>query len=68
MKIWKVTKVMRIVAYVKVSEDCKIYDDMYEALELVRKEFNDFSICGTQLLDVEHGEQMQEGIPVFTLE
>lgn len=68
MKIWKVTKAMKIIAYVKVSENCKIYDTSYAALQLVRKKFNDFRISVTQLLDVDHGELMQENIPLFVLE
>ena len=68
MKIWKIFKtVSNVLAYVQVSDDCKIYDDAYASLQFVRKKLNDFHICGTQLLDVDRGEQMQNGIPVFVL-
>lgn len=68
MKTWKIFKGMKVVSYVKVAEECKIFDDGYAALQLVRKKFNDSSIGGQQLLDVKRGEQMQESIPVFVLE
>lgn len=68
MKIWKILEGTKIVAYVQVSKDCQIYNDSYAALQLVRKELNNPGISGTQKLDVDSGEQMQEGIPVFVLE
>lgn len=68
MRIWKILKGMKVVSYVKVTEDCKIFDDGYVALQLVRKKFNDSSIGGEQVLDVKRGEQIQESIPVFVLE
>lgn len=68
MKTWKILDGTKIVAYVQVLESCQIYDDSYAALQLVRKELNDPGISGTQKLDVDSGEQMQEGILVFVLE
>lgn len=69
MKTWKIFKaVSNVLAYVQVPDDCKIYDDAYASLQLVRKKLNDSYICGTQLLDVDRGEQMQKGISVFVLE
>ena len=68
MKIIKVLKSLNeIQAYVKVPKDCKIFDTQYAALQLVREKHNDKSINGTQLLDIEHNEKMQTGIPVYTL-
>lgn len=67
MRIWKILKEMKLIAYVQVTKDCKICDDGYAALQLVRKKLNDFCIDGTQLIDVERGEQMQECIPRFLL-
>ena len=68
MKIIKVLKSLNeIQAYVKVPKDCKIFDTQYAALQLVRKKHNDRNISGTQLLDIEHNEKMQSGIPVYTL-
>ena len=68
MKIWKILDGTKIFAYVQVSKDCQIYDDSYAALQHARKELNNSGISGTQKLDVESGEQIQEGIPVFVLE
>lgn len=51
-----------------MPDDCKIYDDAYASLQLVRMKLNDPYINGTQLLDTDCGEQMQKGIPVFVLE
>lgn len=69
MKTWKIFKtVSNVLAYVQVPDDCKIYDDAYASLQLVRKKLNDPHICGTQLLDEDRGEQMQNGIPIFVLE
>lgn len=69
MKTWKVLKgLTHVVAYVEVSENCKIYDTSYAALQLVRSHFpEDRSINGTQLLDVAKGEAVQENIPVYQL-
>ena len=69
MKTWKVLKgLTHVVAYVEVSENCKIYDTAYASLQLVRSQFpEDRSINGTQLLDVARGETMQENIPVYQL-
>ena len=68
MKIIKVLKSLNeIQAYVKVPKDCKIFDTQYAALQLVREKHNNRSINGTQLLDIEHNEKMQAGIPVYTL-
>ena len=68
MKIIKVLKSLNeIQAYVKVPKDCKIFDTQYAALQLVREKHNDRNISGTQLLDIEHNEKMQVGIPVYTL-
>lgn len=69
MKTWKIFKTgSDTIAYVQVADDYKIYDDAYASLQLVRKKLNDPHICGTQLLDVDRGEQIQKGIPVFVLE
>ena len=67
MKIIKVLKFSTVVAYVKVSKDCKIFDTQYSALQLVRERHNDININGTQLLDIEHNENIQVGIPVYIL-
>ena len=68
MKIIKVLKSLNeIQAYVKVPKDCKIFDTHYAALQLVREKHNDRNINGTQLLDIEHNEKMQDDIPVYTL-
>ena len=69
IKTWKVLKgLTHVVAYVEVSENCKIYDTAYASLQLVRSHFpEDKSINGTQLLDVARGETMQENIPVHQL-
>ena len=68
MKIIKVLKSLNeIQAYVKVPDNCIIFDTQYAALQLVREKHNDRSISGTQLLDIEHNEKMQTGIPVYTL-
>lgn len=69
MKTWKIFKFgSNVIAYVQVPDDCKIYDDAYASLQLVRMKLNDPYINGTQLLDTDRGEQMQKGIPVFVLE
>lgn len=66
MKIWKILKAsIGVVAYVKVPDDCIIFDTGYAALQLVRKKMNDSNVSGTQLLDC--GEKMLEEIPVYTL-
>ena len=68
MKIIKVLKSLNeIQAYVKVPKDCTIFDTHYASLQLVREKHNDRNINGTQLLDIEHNEKMQAGIPVYTL-
>ena len=70
MKTWKIlgNGLSSVVAYVQVLETCTIYDTAYAALQLVRKRFSDnIGINGTQILN-EQKEQIQEGIPVFTLE
>lgn len=70
MKTWKVLAngLSSVVAYVQVSETCTIYDTAYAALQLVRRQFPDnIGINGTQILN-EQKEQIQEDIPVFTLE
>ena len=70
MKTWKVlgNGLSSIVAYVQILESCTIYDTAYAALQLVRSQFLDNKgINGTQILN-EQKEQIQEGIPVFTLE
>lgn len=69
MKTWKIFKAgSNTIAYVQVTDNCKIYDDAYDSLQLVRMKLNDPHICETQLLDVDRGEQIQNGIPVFVLE
>ncbi len=68
MKIIKVLKTLtEVQAYVKVPDNCTIFDTQYAALQLVREKHNDKSINGTQLLDIDHNEKMQAGIPVYTL-
>lgn len=68
MKVWKVKKAsIGTVAYVNVPDDCKIFDTSYAALQLVRERMHDRNINGTQLLDADRGEQMRNGIPVYTL-
>lgn len=68
MKIIKVLKSLNEVqAYVKIHNNCKIFDTHYAALQLVRQKHNDRSISGTQLLDVEHNEKMQANIPIYSL-
>ena len=67
MKTIKVLKSLTVVAYVKVSKDCKIFDTQYSALQLVREKHNNININGTQLLDIEHNENIQVGIPVYIL-
>ena len=68
MKIYKVFKNShKILAYVKVSENaCKIiFDTSYAALQLVRRNYNDDSINGTQLVDVD--EPLEPGVPILTI-
>lgn len=68
MKIYKVFKNShKILAYVKVSETaCKtIFDISYAALQLVRYNYNDDSISGTQLVDVD--EPLEPGVPILTI-
>lgn len=70
MKIYKVFKNShKILAYVKVkvSENaCKtIFDTSYASLQLVRYNYNDDSINGTQLVDV--GEPLEPGVPILTM-
>jgi hypothetical protein len=68
MKIYKVFKNShKILAYVKVSESvCKaIFDTSYAALQLVRCNYNDDSINGTQLVDV--NESLEPGVPILTI-
>lgn len=66
MKIWKILKSsMEVVAYVKVPDNCDIFDTGYAALQLVREQTNDRDVSGTQLLDCE--EKMLEDIPIYTL-
>ena len=70
MKTWKIlgNGLSSIVAYVQILETCTIYDTAYAALQLIRKQFpDDKGINGTQILN-EQREQIQEGIPIFTLE
>ena len=67
MKIYKVFKSHDILAYVKVPDNCIIFDTSYAALQLVRKLLNDSSsINGTQLLD--ENEPIMAGIPMYTLD
>ena len=69
MRIGKILESVKTIAYVQVLDSCVIFDTAYAALELVRKQFpENKKIDGTQLLDIERDEQMQEGIPVFVLE
>ena len=65
MKVWKILDFKSeqgIACYVKVKEN--VFDGSYKALQLARKEIN-HKLNGTQLLDVERGEQMIENIPVL---
>ena len=64
MKIWKVSK-QKLVAYVKVPDNCTIFDTSYAALQLVRKLHNDHNINGTQLLDT--NEPIINNIPIYSL-
>ena len=66
MKIYKVFKSHDILAYVRVPDNCIIFDTSYAALQLVRKLLNDSSINGTQLLD--ENEPIMAGIPMYTLD
>ncbi len=68
MKIYKVFKNShKILAYVEVSKNaCKaIFDTSYAALRLVRYYYNDDSINGTQLVDVD--ESLERGVPILTI-
>ena len=66
MKTWKI-KGMEVECYVNVSDEIfNKYDSSYKALQLARKIINT-KLNGTQLLDVERGEQMIDGIPVLEL-
>ena len=67
MKIYKVFKNShKILAYVKVSDNaCKIiFDTSYAALQLVRRNYNDDSINGTQLVD---DEPLEPDVPILTI-
>ena len=65
MKVWKIKGSMNVECYVKVSDEVfNKYDSSYKALQLARKTINP-KLNGTQLLDVERGEQMEENIPVL---
>ncbi len=67
IKIYKVFKANHdVLAYVKVNEDCTIFDTSYAALQLVRKLLNDSSINGTQLLD--ENEPIVAGVSMYTLD
>lgn len=68
MKIYKVFKNShKILAYVKVGENAykTIFDTSYAALQLVRHNYNDDSINGTQLVDVD--EPLEPGVPILTI-
>lgn len=68
MKIYKVFKSShKILAYVKISEDvCKMVSDTsYLALQIVRHNYNDDGINGTQLVDID--ESLEAGVPIFTI-
>lgn len=66
MKIYKVFKSNHnILAYVKVTDDCKIFDTSYASLQFVRKLHNDSSINGTQLLA--ENENIVKEIPMYSL-
>ena len=65
MKTWKILNTGKgIVAYVNVNEKDN-RDTSYYALRLVRKYFNNNSICGTQLLA--KGEDKIGNIPTLEL-
>lgn len=67
MKIYKVFKKNHnILAYVRVPDNCIIFDTSYAALQLVRKLHNDLNINGTQLLD--ENEPIMAGVPIYTLD
>ena len=45
MKIWKILKSsLGVVAYVKVSDNCDIFDTGYEALQRERDQANDRNV------------------------
>ena len=67
MKVWKIKGSMNVECYVKVSDEIfNKYDSSYKALQLARKEIN-HKLNGTQLLDVERDEQMEDNIPVLEI-
>lgn len=67
MKTWKILGSMTAECYVNVSDEIfNKYDSSYKALQLARKEINP-KLSGTQLLDIERGEQMIEGILILEL-
>lgn len=67
MKVWKILGSVNVECYVKVSDEVfNKYDSSYKALQLARKEIN-HKLNGTQLLDVERGEQMENNIPVLEI-
>lgn len=66
-KIYKVFKKNHnILAYVRVPDNCIIFDTSYAALQLVRKLLNDSNINGTQLLD--ENEPIVAGVSMYTLD
>ena len=66
MKIYKVMdNVSNIKSYVKISDNCNIFDTGYKALQITRKHYNDYNISGTQILS--DNEKMINDIPVFTI-
>ena len=68
MKIYKVFKNShKILTYVKVSKNtCKIiFDTSYDALQVDRRNYNDDSINGTQLVDVD--EPLEHDVPILTI-
>ena len=65
MKVWKILDFKAeqgVACYVKVEES--VFDGSWYALQLARKTINK-DLCTTQLLDVERGEQMIDGILIL---
>lgn len=67
MKTWKIKGSMNVECYVNVSDEIfNKYDSSYKTLQLARKTINP-KLNGTQLLDIERGEKIIEGVPVLEL-
>lgn len=66
MEIWKIFSHCKIIAYVKVPENCTIFDTFHASLQLVREKLDKNASSG-QLLDVKREEKMLDNVPVYTL-